>query len=698
MPYQPGGLRDRQQRVAQTSQDYGQIDAPLPLLSGGGGPVGASHLSLPPNYLGRPAPKEAPGFTDGTEHWLLKDFVAPGQSTLDTRRPAAYLSRTQRSVAQIAGQIDQVSGTPRPLVGKDAKNAGAQTWETTRPAAVIRRQQHAALTAQNFHQVHGTPLPLQGKDAMVTGQSTLDTRRPAAFLAREFRYPVYDGNSGSAFLPEQIVATLPPGQATLDTRRPIAFARAPYRQATYDVNAGNTLIPELVGQDAMATGDQSFDLPPRIASRSVDLLTFFDPSEVWLFGTDALNAGKQSFDLPPLAAARARDYSLAESFPLTLLGQDAMAAGEQSTALPPVGPLRARDYTFASPINLCLATIVQPIPYGAQSTDSLPARAATRARDYTWTQELIPVLVGQDAVTAGQQRFDLAPSPAAPRARDYTWADPTEFWLFGTDAMVVGKQWTDLAPITALRSRDYSFVPPINLCCLTTVVQALPAGQQSTDNLPARGAPRARDYSYSDPTEFWLFGTDAMVAGSQWLHRPPYAAPRVATLYEPGVNFTLGLDAAALKPVGKGSDASALPPKAAARARDYTWLQTLPLHIYQQLPAGQTSQETEGPPRGPLRARDYTFLDLTKRHLIGQDAMVVGESTFISDLPPRAYPRAQSLTVPETHNMIVLFTTARRNPDWDMSVPASPWTAGTPGSPWTSGSLGSRWTIGPAKE
>jgi hypothetical protein len=122
------------------------------------------------------------------------------------------------------------------------------------------------------------------------------------------------------------------------------------------------------------------------------------------------------------------------------------------------------------------------------------------------------------------------------------------------------------------------------------------------------------------------------------------------------------------------------------------------LYVFQQLPSGQSSRGTEGPPRGPLRARDYTFLDLTKQNLIGQDSMIVGDTTYATILPPKAYPRAQNLTVPDTHNMIVLFVTPRRNPDWDMSEPQSPWAAGVPGSPWSSGSLGSRWLVGPPKE
>jgi hypothetical protein len=178
-----------------------------------------------------------------------------------------------------------------------------------------------------------------------------------------------------------------------------------------------------------------------------------------------------------------------------------------------------------------------------------------------------------------------------------------------------------------------------------------------------------------------------MATGDQWFALPPIGPLRASTLSEPGVNYTLGLDTQGQKPVGKGSDLSALPPKAAARARDYTWLQSLPLLTTQILPAGESSQQTEGPPRGPLRARDYTFLDLTKRHLIGQDSMTVGESTFISDLPPRAYPRAQSLTVPETHNMISLVTTPRRDLAYAFSQVDGHWTLDLAGSHWQFGNV-----------
>jgi hypothetical protein len=119
---------------------------------------------------------------------------------------------------------------------------------------------------------------------------------------------------------------------------------------------------------------------------------------------------------------------------------------------------------------------------------------------------------------------------------------------------------------------------------------------------------RSRDYTFLHATDQQLIGQDSMVPG-------------------------------------KSTDATALPMRAAARSRDYTWLQSMPLHIYQQLPPGQSTANTELPPRGPLRLKDYTFLDLTKQNLIGQDFMVPGQSTLRTDnLPPRAYPRLRDYT------------------------------------------------------
>ncbi len=674
--YWLGSTYDRQSRVAQSSSNFDQVHGtPRPLLG--------------------------------------KDAFPPGQTTLDTRRPQAYLDRFTRFEAIIASNADQVHATPRPLVGKDAlPTVGEATLDTRRPPAYLVRQQFAAQIAGNFDQVHNTPLPLQGKDVVPPGQSTTDTRRPAAFLARQFRYPVYDANSINSILPEA-APVAPMGQSTALSELPPRTAQRVVDLSTYVdgsenwlfgtdamlVGAQSVALPpiaalrardysltesfplSLIGQDAMAAGEQLTELSPHAALRAPDY-TWTQDLIPNLIGQDAMVTGQQSFALPPSPAPlRLRDYSIAEAFPLTLISQDQMATGAQSTSLPPVGPQRARDYTFAPPINLpTLTTVVQQIPYGAQLTDSLPPRAAPRLRDYTWSQDLIPDLIGQDAVNPGQQSFVLAPSPTPLRLRDYSITAAFPLELISQDALVVGRQSFDLAPIAALRARDYSFTPPVNLACLTTVVQPIPYGQQSTDNLPPRAAPRARDYTFTAAFPLTLNGQDAMVVGDQFTQRPPYAPQRAATLSDPGINLTIAITVVPLPagaqltelspkpaarardythldqtkrqligqdalPNGQNADRSALPPKAAQRARDYTWLQSMPLYIFQQLPTGHSTAPTEGPPKGPLRLRDYTHLDVTKQNLIGQDAMVTGQSWLRTDnLPPKAYPRLVDYT------------------------------------------------------
>jgi hypothetical protein len=514
-------------------------------------------------------------------------------------------------------------------------------------------------------------------DGPPPGQSTLDSRRPHGFLARAYRYPVFDANSGNGILPLNLrlraqvswlqleapdvaaaVTPLPCGQSTQDTIRPAVYRIKQFRYPVYDANSVNPIIPSLLGQDAMAAGDQSTELPPKTARRAVDLLTNIDPSEVWLFGTDAMLTGEQLTELPPKRAPRAVDYTFVESFPLTLVGQDALPTGEQRTELPTPAAQRSRDYTFALPLNVCLATLQQPPPEGKQLTDSLPPRRAPRAVDLL--TQIDPSefwLFGTDAMLVGQQSLALAPSPAPLRARDYSLAESFPLTLIGQDAVTAGEQLTALPPAAPLRARDYTFAPPINLCTLTTVVQQIPDGHQLTDSLPPRAAARARDYTFTNTYTLSLIGQDALPTGEQRLELPPRSAPRATTLSDSGHNLTLGISGDVLP---AGTQSTSLPPKRApravdyshlnrlpnligqdtiygargeapsydypnprgpARARDYTWLQTLPLHVYQQLPAGDSTALTESPPKGPLRARDYTYLHLTPTQLIGQDTI-----------------------------------------------------------------------------
>lgn len=51
--------------------------------------------------------------------------------------------------------------------------------------------------------------------------------------------------------------------------------------------------------------------------------------------------------------------------------------------------------------------IVHPTGLSTFSSDNVPPRAQARLRDYTWTQDLIPDLVGQDAMLRGRQETPL---------------------------------------------------------------------------------------------------------------------------------------------------------------------------------------------------------------------------------------------------------------------------------------------------
>ncbi len=463
------------------------------------------------------------------------------------------------------------------------------------------RQSRVAQQSQQYDQVRGTPLGLQGQDALPPGQSTLDTRRPSAFLARAYRYPVFDANSGNAFLPEQII-TLPPGQSTGPSELP---PRAPARARDLLTLADASEF-WLFGTDAMATGAQVSGNAPAGSRRATDYKWTQDLIPT-LLGQDAMAAGEQLSGNVPAGPRRAVDYTHTQDLIPNLVGQDAMLVGAQSTALPPIAALRARDYSFTPPINLpTLTTVVQPLPAGQQLTDSLPPRAVARARDYSIAESFPLTLISQDAFNAGAQSFALP-------------------------------------PIAALRSRDYSFVPPVNLCCLTTVAQQIPPGQQTTDSLPPKAAARARDYTHLDQTRRHLIGQDALPTGqnADRTALPPKGAQRARdyTWTQPYQLYVFEQ-----LPTGDSTALTEGPPKGPLRLRDYTHLDLTKQNLIGQdsMVAGQSWLVSDNlPPRAYARLVDYSWsqsfslpeLQLTTRpghHALNDRAL------FIQTLTDRA--------------------------------------------------------------
>lgn len=513
------------------------------------------------------------------------------------------------------------------------------------------RQSRRAVISQDDGQLL-QPLPiLLSQDAVNPGAQSLDL--PPAYSAprraRDYSFveTLFDGLTGTD--------AVNPGDQSVELP-PRAAARA--RDYTFEAS----FPPVLIGADALPTGDQALELPPRGTARSRDY-TLLQSASLPNFQEIPFGQSTASTELPPRAAPRSRDYTFeASTFP-GLIGTDAMVAGRQLSGNAPAGRPRATSLPEVG-VNLtaqldAIASAASPAGQSTAPTELAP-RAAPRARDYTIATGFPQELIGQDALPTGQSTADTEIPPRAPsRSRDYTWAGsfPLELIaqdrIYGDPGQTPAYDWPN--PRLLARRVPAAFEPGVNLTLgLAQVIEAIPYGQQSTDNLPPRASARARDYTYLQQTQGQLIGQDAMAAGSQSFALPPAPRPRASSLSEPGTNYTIefpgslppGQQSEDLPPraqprardytqidrlpnligqdatnAGKSTDATALPPRGPARQRDYTWLQSMPLHIYQQLPPGASTALTESPPRGPLRSRDYTYLDLTRRHLIGQDVM-----------------------------------------------------------------------------
>lgn len=302
--------------------------------------------------------------------------------------------------------------------------------------------------------------------------------------------------------------------------------------------------------------------------------------------------GAQSADLAPRAAARARDYSLAAAFPLELIGQDSVNPGARSIDLPPRGALRARDYNIAAAYTLELIG-QDNLPAGGQLSGPAPAgarRASTLSE--TGSNQTVELTSAPPVIPCGQSTDGSAlPPRAAARARDYslTASFPLELinrdQFYGTPGQAQNFDWQN--PRAALRTYAL-YDPGYNLTLqLPAPTVTLPPGTQATDTLPPHAPARAREYGQGSAFPLELRGRDQVYSAAGEV--PAYDWPN---------------------------------PRAPQRLRDYSWLQSLPLHIYfPSLPPGQSTGSTERPPRGPQRLPDYTFTAAVRLQLIGQDRM-----------------------------------------------------------------------------
>jgi hypothetical protein len=310
-----------------------------------------------------------------------------------------------------------------------------------------------------------------------------------------------------------------------------------------------------------------------------------------------------------------------------------------STRLPPYGYRRLRDYTWDSSSQpYYLAGEVAPM--GEQVFALPPAYSARpRSRDYTWEwNALVPNLIGQDEMAAGSQSAEMPPAYTTPkRLADYSWeANGPPLYLTG-EVAPVGEQSYALPPIGRERESATLYDPGTNfLVGLTSAV--VPPGAQSYE-LPPRAPSRLQDYTWeSNGPPNYLTGEVAPL-GAQSFELPPKGYRRSYSIYDPGSN-QIPLLISEQAPFIPPPLATELPPRSAARSRDYTWTQRFELSVFGELPFGQ-STPSDLPPRTTKRIQDYTWLQRFELSVYGE--LPFGQQTTDS-LPPRAAPRSRDYT------------------------------------------------------
>jgi hypothetical protein len=219
----------------------------------------------------------------------------------------------------------------------------------------------------------------------------------------------------------------------------------------------------LIAQDAMVTGEQLSELPPRDFARV--LQTWIQQTNLALLTQPPIlnvTIGKY-FDRPQLAVPPAQSWEFA--YNKNLIGQDQLPTRQQDWPNP-IPPALVKDWIQST--NLALLT--QPpalLPYHRTHVD-LPI-AGPQQSAQTWIASYNLNLIGKDQLPIGAGLVELAPAqkppeqvqlhswawwynlnlvaqdqlpfrqsdwpltPAAQRAADLaTWIDRAKFWLLGT--------------------------------------------------------------------------------------------------------------------------------------------------------------------------------------------------------------------------------------------------------------------------
>lgn len=693
-PFWPRSQSDIQSRRAIISQDIGQWDSPLPSLpfkdTFFGGPGQTRSFDWPNPSFNNVSRARESVISQDLGQWdtplpslFGKDAFPPGNSTADTRLPPSqYVNRAKQAFiarqSADAGQWDSaipvllpVSTTfppgiqaaeflprkparavdyawirsfPLELIGKDS-SGGSQQYNLP-PLVNTSRQSSIARDSQAQLQ-SGLALKNPTTPALPTGKGIVTELPPAKTQAgRDFTFV--------GWFSYTLSAVVTPGQSTTDlpTRKNPGLANYTWIQNTLPYNST---------PDQFAVGGQVSVLPSRaVPSRNYEI--GYRQSLLLNAQVAVQPPGVTVLDQQARVTPRSRDYSFVQSYFSGLIGQDVLPAGDQISGNTPPSQKRSVDYTFVASFPLEL--IGQDVLSSGEQVYDLPNRNAVR----------IPTNYepGEAALALTQlnpcgDSWMILPPRGPLRINDFTYIDTYFLGLIGQDSLVTGEQLSGNTPPAPLRSRDYTWIQTPSLLLVQPIQ---PYGQQSFE-LPPRGAKRAVDYTWVQSFPLELIGQDQLNVGQSLYVLPPQATPRSRDytwiqsiqIVEPPVGQSTELTALwprkqarlndytwtqNLLPVLSGQDQfnpgqiiDQLPPKAAPRARDYSWVQ-----VFSQLvapptpPPGQLSVDLS--PRGAARSRDYTFNSSFPLELIGQDQFTSGEQTV--DLPPRAPARSRDYT------------------------------------------------------
>jgi hypothetical protein len=474
---------------------------------------------------------------------------------------------------------------------------------------------------------------------------------------------------------------LPPGEAIYD--RPQLGSPPSSQLYAWSWNYNRNLI----GQDALVTGEQITDLPPR-AYPEPATRTWLWSYNLNLIGKDRLPVGEAIYDRPQLLpVVSSQLYAWSWNYNRNLIGQDQFPPGDRLFDRPP-DPL-GRGQTWIGPP-------VQAVTTAPFSQDDWPLPKIAPQPDRTWTWSYNLNLIGQDALPVGEQFtalpprdpregrswtlsllqstltplpigeaiYDLPPRAAAPSSQLYAWSWRYNPNLIGQDQLPVGEQRTEL-PQRGPAQPDRTWISALNLALASGPVP-LPFNQDDWP-LPKIAAQPDRTWTWSYNLN--LIGKDQLPVGRQITDLPP-RDPREGRTWISALNLALAAGPAALP---FNQDDWPLPKIAAQPDRTWVWSYNLNLIGKDQLPVGR--QFTDLPPRDPREARtwiqavnlaltagqaalpfnqsdwpigrgplqpDRTWINTFNLNLIGKDQLPAGAR--VTDLPPRAYPEPATRT------------------------------------------------------